>query len=137
MDLSRYEAQPTPTGKETKEELQTLLNNAQISAFYLDSRRQNLELLDRYGKNQWLIGNHQLEGELRRLEGDLAERKKEIDVVNLERQRRQTEVKGEMELLERNWQTGVVRAFETEMAVEGLKEEIREELRKKGQAQAQ
>lgn len=105
-----------------------------MSDAYLASRRQNLELLDKYGKNSWLIGNHELEGELRRLEQELADTKREVDLVNLERQRRQADVKGEMELLEENWRKGVGRVLETEVAVEEVKREIREELRKRGQA---
>jgi pre-mRNA-splicing factor SPF27 len=108
-----------------------VLSSAYVSDAYLAVRRANLELLDRGGKNAWLLGNYQLEDELRQLERELAETKREIDVVNLERQRRQEDVKGEMEMLEQTWRTGVGRVLETEVAVEELREQIREEMRRR------
>ncbi|CAI6086313.1 hypothetical protein V2G26_003509 [Clonostachys chloroleuca] len=129
LDLSRYEAQETPAPDAPTDRLREVLENARVSDAYLASRRQNLELLDAYGKNAWLVGNHQLEAGLRRLEGDLADAKREIDIVNIERQRRQEDVKGEMHTLEETWRKGVGRVLETEVAVEELKEQIRNEMR--------
>lgn len=68
------------------------------------------------------------------MENELAEAKKEVDLVNLERQRRQADVKGEMDLLEDNWRKGVGRVLEVEVAVQEIRREIREELRRRGQA---
>ncbi|CAH0004829.1 unnamed protein product [Clonostachys byssicola] len=129
LDLSRYEAQETPPADAPTDRLREVLENARVSDAYLASRRQNLELLDAYGKNAWLVGNHQLEAGLRRLEGELADAKREIDIVNIERQRRQEDVKGEMHTLEETWRKGVGRVLETEVAVEELKEQIRNEMR--------
>lgn len=131
LSMSRYEAQETPDEHCGPERLLEVLSNAYVSDAYLSIRRSNLELLDRYGKNAWLIGNYQLEDELRQLERELAETKREMDVVNLERQRRQEEVKGEMQMLEQTWRTGVGRVLETELAVEELREQIRQEMRRK------
>jgi pre-mRNA-splicing factor SPF27 len=134
LDLSRYEAQeplsPSSTATATSP-LTTLLpplTKAAISSTYLLSRAQNLELLDKHGKNAWLLANNEMEAELRRLETELTETKAEIDKVNLERSRRQEEVRGEMELLEDGWRKGVGRVLETEVAVEELRAKIREEL---------
>uniref|UniRef100_A0A8H7N369 Pre-mRNA-splicing factor SPF27 n=1 Tax=Bionectria ochroleuca TaxID=29856 RepID=A0A8H7N369_BIOOC len=122
-------ARETPAPDAPTDRLREVLENARVSDAYLASRRQNLELLDAYGKNAWLVGNHQLEAGLRRLEGDLADAKREIDIVNIERQRRQEDVKGEMHTLEETWRKGVGRVLETEVAVEELKEQIRNEMR--------
>ncbi|KAG9251994.1 Pre-mRNA-splicing factor SPF27 [Emericellopsis atlantica] len=132
LTLSRYEAQETPSGDAGADRLKEVLDNAHITDMYLSSRRQNLELLDRYGKNAWLIGNHELEGELKRLEAELAATKKEVDLVNLARQRRQEDVRGELTMLEETWKKGVGRVLETEVAVEELKSQIRAELRNQG-----
>lgn len=70
-----------------------------------------------------------MEAELRRLEAELAEIKADVDRVNVERRRRQEEVRGEMEMLEDGWKKGVGRVLETEVAVEELRAKIREELR--------
>ncbi|KAK5987459.1 hypothetical protein PT974_11586 [Cladobotryum mycophilum] len=107
------------------------LSNASISSEYLSSRTQNLTLLDRHGKNAWLLGNYHLEAELKSLERDLADAKQDIDLVNAARAARQNEVKAEMQNLEQNWRTGVGKVLETELAVEELKVQIREELRNK------
>lgn len=131
LSLSRYEAQETPEQDAPTSRLLEVLSNAYVSDAYLSIRRANLELLDRSGKNAWLLGNYQLEDELRQLERELADTKREIDVVNLERQRRQEDVKGEMEMLEQTWRTGVGRVLETEVAVEELREQIREEMRRR------
>lgn len=112
--------------------MREVLDSAHVSDAYLAARRQNLELLDRHGKNAWLIGNHQLEAELRMLEKELGDVKREVDIVNLERQRRQEEVRAEIQMLEETWKKGIGRVLETEVAVEELKREIREELRAKG-----
>ena len=132
LTLSRYEAQETPSSDAGADRLKEVLDNAHITDMYLSSRRQNLELLDRYGKNAWLIGNHELEAELKRLEAELAATKKEVDLVNLARQRRQEDVRGELTMLEETWKKGVGRVLETEVAVEELKTQIRAELRSQG-----
>ena len=77
------------------------------------------------------MGNYHLEAELKRLEAELAEAKKEIDIVNLERRRRQEDVAGEMGLLEERWKKGVGRVLETEVAVEEVKAKVRGELRRR------
>ena len=128
LDLSRYEAQEPLTTSGTAN-LLSPLQNAATSSTYLSSRAQNLALLDVHGKNAWLLGNNEMEAELRRLEAELAEIKADVDRVNVERRRRQEEVRGEMEMLEDGWKKGVGRVLETEVAVEELRAKIREELR--------
>lgn len=131
LTLSRYEAQETPPDSAPASRLLEVLSNAYVSDAYLAIRRANLDLLDKCGKNAWLMGNYQLEDELRQLEKELADTKREIDLVNLDRQRRQEDVKGEMQMLEQTWRTGVGRVLETELAVEELREQIRQEMRRK------
>lgn len=90
-----------------------------------------MELLDKWGKNAWLLGNHSLEAELQALEGELAAIKREVDIVNLERQKRQTAVGAEIKTLDETWRAGVGRVLETEVAVEELRRTIRGELAKR------
>jgi pre-mRNA-splicing factor SPF27 len=132
LDLSRYEAQEAPPASgSSSAALRAVLESAYVSDAYLGARAQNLDLLDRWGKNAWLVGNHHLEAELRALEADLAAVRREMDIVNVERKRRQDDVKAEMLTLDDNWRRGVSRVLETELAVEELKAQIREELRAK------
>ncbi|KAH6610788.1 hypothetical protein Trco_000808 [Trichoderma cornu-damae] len=137
LDLSRYEAQEIPppqTSPPGSDALRQPLLNAFVSSSYLSSRAQNLELLDAHGRNAWLLSNYHLEDELRSLERDLAETKRDIDILNASRASRQNDVKAEMQGLEQNWRAGVGRVLETEIAVQELKEQIRQELRNRAKA---
>ncbi|KIL96161.1 hypothetical protein FAVG1_00903 [Fusarium avenaceum] len=122
LDLSRYEA-PSPSAPPA-----TALPAAAVAQSYLSSRLTNLELLEKWGKNAWLLGNHSLEAELQALEHELAATKREVDIVNLERQKRQTAVGAEIKTLDDTWRAGVGRVLETEVAVEELRGKMREEL---------
>jgi pre-mRNA-splicing factor SPF27 len=139
IDVTRYEALEPPTTSPHSDEKnpETLiawreaLQKAYTSQAYLVGRTTNLALLEKYGKNAWLIGNSQLEDVLRGLERELAERKAEIDVVIIERKNAQEAVGGEVKGLEEAWKRGVGRILETEVAAEGVRREVLE-LRRDG-----
>ncbi|KAB5554696.1 Pre-mRNA-splicing factor SPF27 [Coniochaeta sp. 2T2.1] len=130
IDLTRYEAPDAPSPSASKDELSSVLQKAYASATYLGARRAHLALLDSYGKNAWLVGNYQLEQELKSLETELGETKKEIDLLAVRRRRQQEEVEGEIKGLEEGWKRGVGRVLETEVAVEGLRAQVLEVRRK-------
>ncbi|KAI1443274.1 Pre-mRNA-splicing factor SPF27 [Annulohypoxylon stygium] len=132
IDLSRYEAPSppsSPTHSSSPSTLQTTLSRAYIAQTYLLGRQAHLQLLETYGKNAWLIGNWQLEAEVQALERELAETKKEIDVVNIQRRRAQDEVGGELKGLDETWKKGVSKVLETEIATEGLRQQVLEKQR--------
>lgn len=104
-----------------------------MSSTYLAIRNANLAALNAQGRNAWLLSNYHSEAELKSLEADLAETKRQIDVLNAHRAARQNEVKAEMQGLDQNWKAGVGRVLETEVAVEELRAQIREELRKRSE----
>ncbi len=141
IDLSRYEAQE-PLGAvdgrkkgavaAQKEKLQTALQRAYASQTYLAARRAQLALLDSYGKNAWLVGNWQLEAELKALETELAAAKRDIDVLTVRRQRAQADVGAEMKGLEEGWRKGVSKVLETEIAAEELRSQVLEIRRTQG-----
>jgi len=137
IDRSRYEAvEPPSTSPESDERTpetmvtwRNALQKAYTAQSYLIGRTTNLELLEKYGKNAWLIGNVQSEDVLRGLEKELAERKAEIDSVVIERKNAQEAVGGEVKGLEEAWKRGVGRVLETEVAAEGVRREILERRR--------
>ena len=92
-------------------------------------RLTELGLLERFGKNAWLIGNSELEGILGGLERELADVRVQQEVVENERRMQQESVKGEIKMLEESWKTGVGRLLEVEVAAEGLKRQILERRR--------
>ncbi|KAF4919826.1 Pre-mRNA-splicing factor SPF27 [Colletotrichum viniferum] len=138
IDLERYQTQEPfpdsgqPKTAEDRERLVDSLRKAYTSYAYLDGRAQNLGLLDKYGENAWLIGNWGLENELKAMERDLSETKRQIDILTVARRRQQEEVAAEMKGLEETWKKGVGRTLETEIAVEQLRREVLEEMRTRG-----
>ncbi|CCC08938.1 hypothetical protein SMACR_03234 [Sordaria macrospora] len=135
LDLTRYSSIPeipSPAdlsqmdSSEATTLLQSLLEKAYTDHTYVASRRAHLALLDTYGKNAWLIGNWQLEGELKAIEKELADAKREIDLVTLQRKQAQDEAGPEILGLEDTWKKGVGRVLETEAAVEGLRRQVLE-----------
>ncbi|KAI1635104.1 Pre-mRNA-splicing factor SPF27 [Biscogniauxia mediterranea] len=129
IDLSRYEA-PAATDSSAPPADATSLSRAYAAQSYLLSRASHLALLERYGKNAWLVSNWGLEAELAALERDLAAARRDIDLVNLERRRAQDAVAAEMDALRDAWRTGVGRVLETEVAAEGLRREVLERRRR-------
>lgn len=106
---------------------------------YLGGRRQNLALLDSYGRNAWLVGNWHLEAELRALEAEVAAARREVDLVTVQRQRLQGGAAAEVQGLDEAWRRGVARVLETEVAAEGLRREVlgvQRELAQREQAEA-
>lgn len=136
IDLTRYQApeiDTAPGAGAAREELEPGLQQAYTAMSYLSGRRQHLALLDSYGKNAWLVGNWQLEAELRALEGELAQAKRDVDLVTIQRQRVQGEAGGEIRNLDETWRRGVGRVLETEVAAEGLRREVLEAERVRAQ----
>jgi pre-mRNA-splicing factor SPF27 len=138
IDLKRYEdldapENTNPTSDEDRPELlerwNKALKQAYVSSEYVDGRRTQLGLLEKFGKNAWLIGNSQLEDMLKNIETELAEVRKQQEEVETQRRSPQESVQGEMQTLEDTWKKGVGRVLETEVAAEGLKLQILEKRR--------
>ncbi|KAF4300722.1 Breast carcinoma amplified sequence 2 [Botryosphaeria dothidea] len=135
VDLSRYEALDAPVDSADPAAWRSTLRAAYTSSAFLSARLTNLSLLERYGKNAWLVSNAQLEAILRDLEADLARARDEIEAVEQARRTAQAAAAPEMGLLEEGWRTGVKKVVETEAAAEGLRRQILE--RKRAMAQQQ
>ncbi|KAK7965273.1 pre-mRNA-splicing factor SPF27 [Apiospora saccharicola] len=126
IDLTRYEVDEDDLAAagSNPQELEAALSRAYTAQAYLTARHAHLGLLDRYGKNAWLVGNWQAEAELAGLERDLAAVKRDIELVNHGRRQMQTEVGEELRGLDATWRRGVGRVLETEVAVDRLRQEI-------------
>ncbi|QUC20620.1 uncharacterized protein UV8b_04861 [Ustilaginoidea virens] len=131
LDTKRYEAQVLPPPGTPPADLRPVLARAFASAQYLAARGDNLALLDRHGPPAWLLANYHLESEVRALEAELADTRRRIDQVNHERATRQAGVKPELDGLEEAWRKGLGRVLETEVAVDEVKAQIRQELRRR------
>ncbi|KAH9878215.1 hypothetical protein J1614_003432 [Plenodomus biglobosus] len=138
IDLKRYEDldapdNTTPTSDQDRPELleqwNKALKQAYTSSEYVSGRLTQLGLLEKFGKNSWLVGNSQLEDELTRIEAELAQVRKWQEEVEAYRTSQQESVHGEIKTLEETWKKGVGRVLETEVAAEGLKQQILEKRR--------
>ncbi|KAK6526380.1 hypothetical protein TWF694_004976 [Orbilia ellipsospora] len=137
VDPSRYEPQSKPAAPPSsssssaaeQDEWRSALQQAYTTQTHLSNRVTNLTLLSSFGQNSWLIGNSQMEGVLGQLERELVALKEETDVTNRERKRKQVEVQGEMERLERRWKEGVGKVLEIEVASEMVFRETLEKRR--------
>ncbi|KAH7025816.1 Pre-mRNA-splicing factor SPF27 [Microdochium trichocladiopsis] len=142
IDLSRYEVDDDDDEDEVdeaannskiKDTLQARLGRAYTANTYLTSRTTHLHLLDSYGKNAWLVGNWHLEAELQALERDLADTKREMDLVNLDRRRQQDQVGEELRSLNETWRRGVGKVLETELAADQLRRQVLDARRRQQQ----
>ncbi len=135
IDTSRYEALDAPatvtdlsasatTLAANLEEWRAAVRQAQVSSTHLETRLTNLSLLERFGKNAWLIGNSQLEDLLRALERELVDTRGRIEDVHRARKTTQEAGRAEMETLEQTWREGIGKVLETEIASEKLRLEI-------------
>ena len=137
IDMKRYEELDAPTanddGSEDREQAlakwNAALRQAYTSAEYVGARLTQLGLLERFGKNAWLVGNSQLEDVLVRIETELADVRRQQEDVGVLRRTQQEGVLGEIKTLEETWKKGVGRVLETEVAAEGLKAQILERRR--------
>ncbi|KAF2020291.1 hypothetical protein BU24DRAFT_406866 [Aaosphaeria arxii CBS 175.79] len=138
IDSKRYQepekpSNTTPTSDEDKPELlqqwNAALRQAYTSSEYLQARSTQLGLLEKFGKNAWLTGNFQLENILKDIETELAQVRKQQEDIDALQRSQQEAVRGEFTTLEETWKRGVGRVLETEVAAEGLKQQILERRR--------
>ncbi|KAF2683057.1 hypothetical protein K458DRAFT_390335 [Lentithecium fluviatile CBS 122367] len=128
VDPSRYEIPDAPSNADTAE-WNKALEKAYISSEYVNARLTELGLLEKFGKNSWLVGNSQLEDILKVIEAELADVRRQQDEVEGTRRSQQESVHGEITTLEETWKRGVGRVLETEVAAEALKQQILEKRR--------
>ncbi|KAI9805770.1 MAG: hypothetical protein M1833_005263 [Piccolia ochrophora] len=139
IDTTRYEAfdppeiQPGADAAESRRQWRDALQQAYTASSHLQTRLTNLTLLERFGKNAWLMGNAQLEDILRTLERELVAARERTDEVNKARKAAQENSRGELEGLTQAWQRGIGKIIEVEVAAETLRREILQ--RKREQAQ--
>ncbi|EXJ59585.1 hypothetical protein A1O7_03731 [Cladophialophora yegresii CBS 114405] len=126
IDVSRYEAPDEPAIDSDEATMREALRNAYISSTFLSDRHANLELLDEFGKNAWLIGNSQTEEILQWLERELAGLRSEAESINKARKAAQGQSKAELLTLQENWKRGVGKILEIQVGTDQLHRQILE-----------
>ncbi|OAL26262.1 hypothetical protein AYO20_10139 [Fonsecaea nubica] len=124
IDVSRYEAPDEPSSDSDQATMKEVLRNAYILTTFLSDRHTNLQLLDEFGKNAWLIGNSQTEQVLQVLESELAGLKSETENINKARKATQEQSKGELLTLQENWKRGIGKILEIQVAADQLRRQL-------------
>ncbi|KAL8357378.1 hypothetical protein RB601_009049 [Gaeumannomyces tritici] len=131
IDTKRYEAQDDDDDDDGQTQpkdpaaLEASLGRAHTLHAYLRLRREHLALLDApEGRNAWLVGNWQLEAELRTVEAELAAARRSVDAAALRRRRAQDGAAPELRGLDESWRKGVGQAIEVEVAAVALRAEL-------------
>ncbi len=124
IDVSRYEAPDEPASDSDAATMRQALRNAYISSTFLSDRYTNLQLLDEFGKNAWLVGNSQAEEVLQSLEQELARVKADTEDINKARKSTQEQSKGELLTLQENWKRGIGNILEIQVATEELRQQF-------------
>lgn len=99
---------------------------AYVSLAYSRSRLENLNLLTEYGKNQWLIGNDQLQTKLKEMEGNLEEQNRTLEAINNDRKLRQKESQTAYEYLQTHWKDGLKNVVDVNVECLKLEQQLRQ-----------
>jgi len=125
IDMARYEAPENEDLDTTDPKANRFaLRQAYIASTFLSGRTTNLQLLDEFGKNAWLVSNSQAEEILQDLERALARVKAETDELNKARKAAQEAHKGELLGLQDTWKRGVGQILEIQVATDELRQLI-------------
>ncbi|KAJ8099934.1 breast carcinoma amplified sequence 2-domain-containing protein [Lipomyces tetrasporus] len=79
IDLSRYTSLDFEA--DDPAEQQENLRKAYVALGYTQIRKDNLDLISLVGRNQWLLGNDELEQDLKRLEEDVLREQNEAAII--------------------------------------------------------
>ncbi|CCH45329.1 Pre-mRNA-splicing factor [Wickerhamomyces ciferrii] len=100
------------------------LESLQNSIVFTDLRNKSLKLANKFGKNQWLLGNdlHQYSNE--QISEELQNKRRKINDINYERKQIQLEAKPVIDYLEQRWQQGI--KSNVDIGVEVIKLQLEE-----------
>uniref|UniRef100_A0A7S0L8W3 Pre-mRNA-splicing factor SPF27 n=1 Tax=Coccolithus braarudii TaxID=221442 RepID=A0A7S0L8W3_9EUKA len=121
MDTSRYQMDPPPPKQHSNPAAWArAVGNAQAQLEHQANRLDNLELLQKFGANQWRIHLNSLEAANSRLAEEQAVLVTEIADVNRKRKLEQVEVGPKLSQLEADWVSTVKKNLEIEGQVARL-----------------
>lgn len=98
IDISRY------TNLEDSQGNVNLLN-AYTALEYTLGRKDNVALLDEFGRVQWLVGNDELDQIVKAVDRQLAASRTELEQINQNRKRKQVAVSDTLGYLEKRWKS--------------------------------
>jgi len=125
LDISRYAAGNPPVSKlKSVESWEEALKMTKHQLLYQTNRLENLELLKLYGANSWRLHNELLVHTENQLQTTVNQLKQEIEQINWQRKRTQTEAGARLHQLEQEWDELISKNLEIEKACIKLEEQI-------------
>lgn len=124
MDTSRYQLEAPPPSKQSNiAAWERAVGNAQAQLEHQTNRLDNLELLQKYGANVWLLHLNSLEAANSRLADEQAGLVSQIAELNRKRKLEQVEVGPKLSQLEADWVKTVKKNLEIEGQIARLEVE--------------
>ncbi|KAG5356474.1 hypothetical protein CJU90_1811 [Yarrowia sp. C11] len=96
IDISRYSNLEDTEGNID-------LKTAYTALEYTLGRHDAVSALSEFGRVQWLVGNDELDRELKNVDKRLLAAKKNLETVNVSRKRKQNDVADTLQYLEKRW----------------------------------
>ncbi|PRP73024.1 hypothetical protein PROFUN_17052 [Planoprotostelium fungivorum] len=125
LDVSRYELLPPSESKQNdKEAWERALHNAQSQLEHQSLRLLNLELMNKYGANAYIVYNKYLEDIQKRLQNEVQGMQKQIEDMSLERRNEQVFCGENLRTLESKRVDLIYKNLDLEEICRGLEEEI-------------
>ncbi|KAK9761066.1 hypothetical protein K7432_014334 [Basidiobolus ranarum] len=127
IDSARYQLEdPSEEESNNFEAWEKAAHNSQAQLEHQNLRLCNLELLQKFGGNAWRVHNFQLEYMIKQVEGEIAEKKKEIIDLNKERKFEQNDAGEALQRLETKWTELLGQTLQIEMACSTLESELKQ-----------
>jgi pre-mRNA-splicing factor SPF27 len=129
LDMTRYRLEaPVASKRHDFGAWKASVDNAHSQLEHQYLRITNLELMLKYGDKNWRAQGQLVDSLVKQYETELAETKKQITAVNLERKLQQTAAGNELRKAETEYQELVLKNIEIEMACDRLEKEISEKV---------
>ncbi|KAJ3324516.1 Pre-mRNA-splicing factor SPF27 [Blyttiomyces sp. JEL0837] len=100
------------------------VQNAEAQLEHQHSRLVNLELMNKFGANAWLLHNFQLEAIIKLMKEELTHQKTYLQNLNKERKTEQLRVGLVLQELESRWGQAIDRSLRVDVACQMLEDEI-------------
>ncbi|MCO5588159.1 hypothetical protein L7F22_042114 [Adiantum nelumboides] len=115
IDTQRYRMDD-PSDPTNEKEWEDAIANAETQLMHSDIRSTNLELLKKFGANQWRLHNFQQEAFIRTFTQESEKIKSQSDNINRTRKAEQTQAGEELSRLNKRWAELLNRSLSVELA---------------------
>ena len=115
IDINRYRMDD-PTDLQDENAWANAIANAEAQLMHSDIRSTNLELLKKFGSNQWRLHNFQQEAFVRAFTQEAERIKSQSDNINRTRKAEQTQAGEELSRLNKRWAELLNRSLSVELA---------------------